>query len=400
MHNHRWASSSSASASTLAVALAAALTLAGCPKGRSGAVDPTLPEQVVTVAADTPLVQLEAGAGSLDPGPRARALALLVANSGPEPWARRALLDPSGWVRRATIEELGRRSDPESRALLEGVAADRDADPYLRGLAAMRAPGPTSAKSMEEALTTEREAWRIAPLALAAVRLGDGAAQPALLSALSTGELPLDLEFMVEVGRSGDPAVAGALETAQGRAEEELVLPIASARLMLGDASGEQELRKALAEDDEERRLEALDYLVELDHPAATALLRRASALGPELVTWYADLALAARNGNDSELFAKAYADPDRELRALAVRFAGRAAAAGGRRVDKSAAKVVVEALSDPDTAVRVEACHAAAALHLAEARPAAEQLLTDEVEIVRIEASGALLALAGPGGR
>lgn len=368
--------------------------VAGCPKGTPESVVDQLPEQVDAVGSTDPLAALSAGADSMDPGPRGRALALLITNVGPEPWGPRALLDPSDWVRRGAIEALGRRGDPVSRTLLEGVAADTRADPYLRGLAAMRAPGPASAGAITVALAAEHEAWRVAPLALAAVQLGDEAARAPLVASVASGELPLDLEFLLELGRSGEATLVGALEQAQERVEDEMVLPVASARLTLGDATAEQVFRKALAADDEEQRLEALDFLVEVDHPAATTLLRRASTDGPELVTWYADLALASREGNP-DVFARAYAEPDREVRALAVRFAGRALAGSPvRRTGKIASEVVVEGMADVDTAVRIEACQAAARLRLAAADGPAERLLSNEVELVRIEAAATLLAL------
>jgi len=171
---------------------------------------------------------------------------------------------------------------------------------------------------------------------------------------------------------------------------------MAAARLMLGDASAEQPLRKALGDADEERRLEALDFLVGVDHPAALALLHKASASGPELVTWYADLALAARSGTDAELFEKAYATDDREVRELAVRFAGRAGATAGngRRASKTIERVVLEGLADPDAAVRTEAAKAAGDLRLSASSGALSTLLGDDVEPVRIEAAGALLEL------
>jgi HEAT repeat protein len=376
--------------SGLALALVALL---GCPKGGS-TVETALPEPVSAREASDPVAVLTASATSEDPSPRARALALLLEREGPARWGTQALADESDWVRRAAIEALARRSDPDSRALLEALVANPQVDPYLRGLAALRAPGPASAEAIRAALEQEREAWRVAPLALAAVRLGDEGARPRLVRALETGELPLEIEFLHEIGQTGDPSLVPALVRAQELVEEELVLPIASARLMLGDAAGEQALRTALSEEDEERRLEALDYLVELEHPAATTLLRRASSLGPDLVTWYADLALAARTDTGGQIFEKAFADPDRELRSLAVRFAGEALGAASRRADKGAQKVLTQALSDPDAWVRAGACRAAAEVGMTDARPAMEALLADEVELVRVEASGALLEL------
>ncbi|MEZ4240351.1 MAG: HEAT repeat domain-containing protein, partial [Myxococcota bacterium] len=194
--------------------------LAGCPKRGAPPVDPLLPEQVDTVPARPPLEELRAGADNLDPGPRARALALLVEHEGPDPWARRALLDPSEWVRRAGIEALGARTDDLSRELLEGVVTDDESDPYLRALAALEAPGPDTAAAIGRALDEADEPWQIAPLAFAASRLGDEAAGDKLERALQTGELPLDLQFVEALGRSGDPAVAAALVQAQERVEE------------------------------------------------------------------------------------------------------------------------------------------------------------------------------------
>lgn len=368
--------------------------MAGCPKAHKLEVDASLPEERPPVTAQEPLALLRSGADSLEPGPRARALALLVENADdPAHWGERAMVDPSDWVRRSAVDALALRADEPSRALLERVAGDPENDPYLRAMAALRAPGPSTSRAMTEALAGERESWRVAPLALAAVELGDAGAHDALVRALSTGELALDLGFLREIGKSGDGTLVPALTEAQERVEEELVLPVASARLMLGDATGEHALRKALGDRDEERRLEALDYLVEIDHPAADTLLHKASADGPAFVTWYADLALAARGSSDPAVFERAYGQQDRELRALAVRFAGEVSPTA-RRAAKVASRVVIEALGDPDATVRVEACHAARALGLADARSPLEALLTDEIEIVRIEASGTVLAL------
>lgn len=373
-----------------------AVLLLACPRAPAERAVDDLPEQATAAVAVDPTAVLEASAATDDPGARARALALLVAAVGAEPWGERGLRDESDWVVRAVVDALGARSDARARALLEGLATDGGADPYVRGLAALRAPGTASATAMSAAWPAEAEAWRVAPLALAAVRLGDEAARPALEGALATGELPLDLEFLEELGRSGDAGVARALGVAQDRVEEELVLPVAAARLVLGDATAEQVFRKALGDADEERRLEALDFLVEIDHPAATALLHKASSAGPDLVREYAGLALAARSGTDSEVFERAFAQPDRELRALAVHFAGVAGTGGlgGRRTGRAVERVVLAGLDDADAAVRAEAARAVAGLRLAEGVAGLGPLLGDEVEPVRIEAAGGLLAL------
>ena len=93
-------------------------------------------------------------------------------------------------MRRAGIEALGARADPESRALLEDFVADPDGDPYLRGLAAMRAPGPPAAAAIGEALASARQPWRVVPLAFAAVHLGDQGAHDSLRSASPRASFP------------------------------------------------------------------------------------------------------------------------------------------------------------------------------------------------------------------
>ncbi len=366
------------------------LVLVACPKGRQATFDPNLPEHVDIVTAADPLEVLRSGADSADPTPRARALALLAA-SGPD-WDDEGLSDASPWVQRAVIEAVADRGDGAGRSALEALATREDLDPIVRGLAAVR--GEASAPGWQDA----HEPWVVAPLALAAMAHGDDGAREALADALATGELPLEVELVLEVGRSGDPALLPALQRAQDRVEDELVLAVAAARLLLGDSTAEQVFRKAITDSDVERRLEALDYLVDIDAAAAEALLRKAAGQGPELVTWYAELALAARTGSDPDLFARALADADREVRVLGARFAGEAAAGGpaNKKVVKAARKAIVDALADPDAPVRAEALRAVSRVGLEEARAAATALLGDEHQLVRIEAAGALLTLRG----
>lgn len=375
--------------------LSVLLLTAGCPHDWAPTIDPTLPERPESIPEQAPLEVLESGAAALDPALRARALELLISEVGPG-WSARALGDPSPWVQRAAVRALIHRDDPESHSQLERFTGQPDRDLIVRSLAAVWMPSPGIARSIAGAWRREPEPWRRVPLALAALVNGEPDARDGLTEALQTGELPLEIELILELGHTGDTALLPSLEIAQGRVEEEIELAIAAARLLLGDAAAEQPFRRAVSGSDVERRLEALDYLVEIERPAATALLRRARSEGPELVSWYVDLALAARSGTDPELFSRAARDPDREVRQLAVRFS-RLAAAGGtsnKKVAKAVRRGILEALTDPDTAVRIEAVRAARGLALLEAQPAVAALLADSSQQLRIEAAGTLLSL------
>ena len=134
---------------------------------------------------------------------------------------------------------------------------------------------------------------------------------------------------------------------------------------------------------------------MELDHPAAVTLLRKAATSGPDLASIYAELALAAREGSTGEPFERAFDGPDRELRAMAVRFSAEAATVGAnRRIAKTAERLLQLGLADPDPTVRAASARAAAELKLPSTTAPLTRLLADEVEPVRIEAAGALLSM------
>jgi len=334
---------------------------------------------------------LEAEVRGTEPGTRARAVALLIEHVGTG-WGSVALTDPSEWVQRQGVEALAARDDEASRALLLACAAERQTDPYVRGAAAYHAGGDEAARIMREALRAESAVWRIAPLALALLRLGDESARDPLAKALAAGELALEVEFVLDVGASGDPLLVPALQAAEQRVELELVLPVAAARLMLGDAAGEHALRKAVSEGDLEQRMEAIDYLARIDHPAADTLLRRATTGGPEIVTWYARLVLAARAGEPGP-FVAALDDEDPEVRALAAMVV-RSSPSEPARVMRSIGQALHDPLDDPDPTVRAEAARSAGELSLNELHAGVAALVDDPVPRVRIEAAGAMLAL------
>ncbi|MCB9684140.1 MAG: HEAT repeat domain-containing protein [Alphaproteobacteria bacterium] len=328
------------------------------------------------------------------PTVRARAFALLIGHTEVDRWAAAGLQDESSWVQRATIEALVPPIGPETRERLLAVAQDGDADPWVRGAAATRAEGPEARVAMSAAWTSPTDPLTRLPSALAALELGDDQAHPFLVASLETGELPLDLQFLRELSARPDPAFAHALATAQPVVEWELQLQVAGARVRLGDPSAEQVLRRALADDDEERRAEAVDVLADLDDPVAVTLLRRAVSQGPDFVAAYAEVALAGRGVLDASTFTEVSELDDFELRQLAVRHAGRAARLEDAKSARKAVDVVLAGLEDRDGSVRAEAARASGELRLQDAAPRLRQLLDDDRDAVRVEAAGALLAL------
>lgn len=371
----------------------------GCPTRTRAPLDPILPEQAVDVPAEAPGDLLSDATTMENPSARARALGLLIAvdpEDGGGSWGPRGLFDPDAWVQRASVLALAERvGDPDAEALLEAYTLRTGEDPYVRGLAARSLPSDRGLQPALEALRAESEPWRIAPLALAAAVHGDPGAVDALGAAVGSGELALEVDFMLALGASGLTQLLPALKDGSDRAEPEMELAYAAARLMLGEGSAEQAFRKALASSDVERRMEALDYLSAIDDPASTALLRRARNQGPEVVRWYADLALAARSGSDPDAYDGALQSDDPEVRALGVRFAAQAGDhADNRRIGRAAQRAVELGLEDADQRVRIEAVRAAVSLGLDGERGRLEAWLVDEALAVRIEAAGALLAM------
>lgn len=361
--------------------------------------DPTLPEEEPELPAEVrPLDVLVDAASDLDPTPRARALRLLVEHAedpGGGEWAARALLDPSPWVQRAGVEGLvARLPEPESAARLEGYVARQGADPYVRGLAARHLGTATARDAMARAWRAARRSWERAPLALAAAVLGDAEAVEPLGRALASGELGLETSFVAAVGASGLTALLPALAAAGEAVEDELVLPLAGARLALGDPDAEPIFRRALADADVERGLEAVDVLAALDHEAAVGLLRRARQAGSEPVRRYAELVSAAREGEVGPI-GRAATDADPELRGLAMRFAAEAVrrAPADRRVAREARRVVELGLADELPTVRLAALDAATVVDLDVESALLEANLRHPVAAIRLGAAGALWA-------
>lgn len=377
------------------------MLLAACARHAPSIVDPTLPEETPELPAElSPLDVLVAAADDLDPTPRARALRQLVEHTDAPAggsWSQRALLDPSPWVQRAGVEGLrARLSEPESVTRLEAYVERDAADPYVRGLAA-RALGPDSRvarEAMERARRAARRPWGRAPLAFAAAVLGDAEALEPLARDLASGELALETDFLLAIGESGLTGLLPALREAGDAVEEELELPVAAARLALGDREAEPLLRRALLESDVERGFEAIDVLAHLEHPAADDLLRRARNNGPGMVRRYAELVLAARAADPVPLL-RAATDPDPELRSLAMRFAAEMALRAPEQgtVVRQARRVVERGLADELPNVRLAALDAATRVDLGLDASLLRDNLNHPLEAIRLGAAGALLA-------
>lgn len=388
--------------------LVALLGLTACAGKRTTDVGATTAAVRGPVDPSQALATLEEGAADLDVSIRARALSLLIITDrtpGAGQWGARAVWDPNPWVQKRGVEALASRlPEAESAALLGELAKRRAADPYVRGAAAMKLAttgDTTTAQAMTAAYQAERSLWKAAPLALAAARMGDENALEILERALRNGELPLDLDFMVDIGDSGLTQLVPALIEATELAEEPLLIPLAAALVELGSAHGETIFRDALSSPTIERRLEAIDFLVELDAPAATALLKRASATGPEFARKYASFGLLAHGRGDiGKTAGYALNDADREVRALAVRCLGlalidaRAEGLQGRQV-RVAHRTLLRALQDPEDMVLGEAVRALARTGAPEDAGSLGGLLEAEALALRVEAAGAVLAIA-----
>ncbi len=343
---------------------------------------------------------LAEGAEALDVSVRQKALGQLVRHSaqpGGGAWGPRTLLDPSPYVQRRGIEALGDRlPEPESLEQLVQVVRRSEADPYTRGLAgrllAQQGDG-RSLPALQEAIEASEAAWERAPLALASAMMGDADAVGVLAEALERGEFPLEVDFFLALGSSGLGDLAGPLAAGTGRLEEDLLLPAAASLVRLGDTEGERLFREALSGEDLEIRLQAVDFLADLEGETATALIERAILLGPESVRTYGNLALLAR-GQGSPRDALALSRSlDREDRKQAVWALGRYLETGPSPRQAQAVRECLRlSLGDVELMVVHEAIRALGAVGLPDDRPALEELMRQEFVAVRVAAAAAVL--------
>jgi HEAT repeat protein len=348
---------------------------------------------------------LQEGAESLEVPARRRALDLLIALSNPEEsraWSARGLWDPSPHVQRTTTAALqARLPEPDSLAALQGFIRRDGVDSYTRCAAASglaRIGDVATLPAVQEALEDAYEPWQQAPCALAVAQMASGAqaaaARAQLSEILATGELPLELGFVDDLGQSALPGLGGELVGVLDILEPELQLSVASAALRLGEDAAGDWFRRALSDEDIELQLEAIDLLLTQPPETGASLLRRAG--GPVKTT--ARLALIELGEGGPEPAIEALLALDREVRAEATRAIGgwleHHGEDGPRRMVRLSQIALVEALQDPEDMVRLEALRALGSVGRAEDAGAIAPLLEADALLLRIEAAGALLAL------
>jgi hypothetical protein len=284
------------------------LALLGCPKPAIPEI--VLPESAVIHTADSARTVLEAGATSPEPGPRAAALHWLL--RGPidlhDAYAPRAVFDPDAWVVRRASNALLQRNDGAGGAHLELLVARGSVDPYVRGHVAIRMP------AVDVDWQSEKPRWRAAPLALAALHHGDQGAFVTIEGALAQADVAFEPDFILDVGRFGHEDLLDALQRGNDVAEDDMRPAYAAARLMLGDRSAAPVLLDALSTD-EDRALEAVDYLVEVDNRLAGSIIAQARLGASRDVAQHLQLVVGARERAARGLFLKGMETGDWALR-------------------------------------------------------------------------------------
>ncbi len=359
-----------------------------------------------------PRATLEDGAASLDVSLRMRSLQLLclyAPSTELGTYAQRGLYDPSPYVRRTVIETLALRlPDPVARDLLLAAVGRADVDAYARGRAGflLASAGVEAVREpLSEAWRVIEQPWDRAPLALAALHAGDDEALAALDEDLREGVIPLETEFFVALGETGRDELVPAIVEARDLLEEELLLPAGVALLQLGHPDGEALFRATFSDGGALERLEAVDYLAQLEGARAEAMLRKARSAGPDIVRTYADLVLVARGEAPLAVAVQAAEVRDREQRCLAYEAMGALLGflppgQAPRRQERAARTLALEGLHHPEPMVRSCAARAMAGIGRPSDRADLEALmaeLSDEApaEAQRVELAGALLAIA-----
>lgn len=347
---------------------------------------------------------LEVGAESLEVPLRRQALSVLIDHSTSEPaqrWAARGLWDPSPYVQRTVVASLEAHL-PETLSILQDFVQREGLDPYTRcgaasGLA--RSGDASTAAAVQDALEAEFEQWQQAPCALALAQLsalegGSGSARETLSAIIAEGELPMELDFIDDLGRSELPGLGAELLAVIDVVEPELQLAMATAALRLGEGGGADYLRRALSDENIELQLEAIDFLLTLPPESAAGPLRRAGGS----VKTVAQLALIELGEDDPELAIESLLALDREVRAQATRALGgwlsRHDRDGPRRMTRLGHVALVEALQDPEDMVRLEALRALELAGRTEDIDAIAPLIQDDALLIRIEAADALLSV------
>jgi len=362
-----------------------------------------VPVKAATVdepAPGTPRGVLAQGAEALDVSVRQQSLGQLVRHSeqpGGGSWAPRALLDPSPYVQRRSIEALGDRlPEPQAAERLLGVIGRDGVEPYTRGLAGamLAAHGDTRALDpLQAALAQADQGWEQAPLALPAAMLGDEQALVLLQASLRRGEFPLELDFFLALGTSGLAGLAEPLAEGATRLEEDLLAPAAASLVRLESPAGEALFQQMLTDADPELRLQALDFLAPLEGDVADRLIARAAGPGPAVVSAYAELVQLSRGQGSPRAALEFSRGIDREDRQQAVWALGHYLVAAPTPKQESAVRErLIQALNDVELLVVHEAIRALARAGTLADLPALQELTQQEFVAVRVAAASAIL--------
>ncbi|MCK6524396.1 HEAT repeat domain-containing protein [Myxococcota bacterium] len=362
-------------------------------------------ESVVTAQGGfvDPLGVLNEGASAADVAPRAQALATLTRHAPPDEaraWALRGLFDPDDYTRgRVTAALIQRIAEPWAAALLLDLVGRADVDPYTRGPAALalaQAKDPGAKDALTRALAEIEEPWRRAPLNLALAVLGDAEALNELSAVLKGGDVPMRVDFIIACGAAGLP-LAEPLRDGLDRVEEEMVLPLAGALLLLGEPRGALALRAALLDPTIQRRLEAIDTLKLLPEEDAQRLLKRARRGGPPAVRGWATMVLVAQGEAPLSEAVRTLDEEDRELRQQAAWAIGERLRRDGepeRREARQARAALTRVLGDAEISVAIAAARALALCGTPEELPALSAQLNDESISARVELAAAMYSI------
>ena len=365
-------------------------------------VDPTLPEAKLEIIAVAPESLLVETTGADEPSLRGRALELLILGSQAAAggvYGSQALGDPDPWIQQRAVEILSARlKEPETVKVLSEYIGRTDSlvNVYAQGAAGLRLVQAGKMEAVQPHLHRYKELkdqpWSVGPLALMAAKAGDPEALGVLSESLRQGELPLEVDFLMDVGLSGLSELRAPMEAGQEWIEEELALFFALARMALGDVGGEHILRLALGSDDESIQMEALDALIRI--PGTDHLLQRAASQRQSVISWYGELALVGRGLGSVDVLSKAIVNDNRMVREFAATFAGQVSPVRSKKPFRVARQVIKMSLTDEDAVVRSQGLKSAVVLNLESLKSDIQQLMSDEVLSVRLEAAGALLAL------
>ncbi len=370
-----------------------AALLSGCPKQATFDLSiPDAPSVISAQPADQVLVDASQGSG---PSIRSRAIALGIAvhEADRATWAGRGSYDPDGWVQSQTVDAMAPYAEePAMRGVLAQLATRDSADAYARSHAAVvlaqTGGDDTVRDALSAAVTQSRDPWNRSALALGAMALGDTTHTGSLTDAVARGDIALELTFIQDLGHTGNPSVLEALVAASDRVEEELVLAVAAARMLLGDDAGRSLLITATNDDDPLVQLAVIDTVLDIpgNKPVLKAAMRSRDAIAGE----YAALAWDAVRDRVSDRFPRALESDDPELRLAALDLLGRTSSNPDLARD-----LARRALLDDVPRVRAAAARRLGELGLQAAAGDTERLqvlLSDEDILVRVEAAGALL--------